>query len=71
MDIYRYYCAETEDGRHFCFMAKDAMEAAYRADYMCKEWYKTTLKDVFLDRHDNPHRRYKPYDQEILSEQLQ
>tara|TARA_R100001015_G_C4419655_1_gene20743 strand:- start:16 stop:174 length:159 start_codon:yes stop_codon:yes gene_type:complete len=52
-------------------MAKDAMEAAYRADAMCKEWYKTTLKDVYLDRHDNPNRRYKPYDQEVLSEQLQ
>jgi len=70
-DLYRYYCAETDDGRHFCLMAKDAMEAAYRADAMCKEWYKTTLKDVYLDRHDNPNRRYKPYDEEILSKQLQ
>ena len=70
-DLYRYYCAETDDGRHFCLMAKDAMEATYRADAMCKEWYKTTLKDVFLDRHDNPHRRYKPYDEEVLSKQLQ
>jgi len=70
-ELYRYYCADTDDNRHFCFMAKDDMEAAYRADFMCKEWYNTTLKDVYLDKHDNPHRRYRPYDQEILSQQLE
>ena len=52
-------------------MAKDDEEAAYRADFMCKEWYNTTLKDVYLDKHTNPHRRYRPYDKEILSQQLQ
>ena len=52
-------------------MAADDMEAAYRADSMAKEWYNTTLKDVYLDKHDNPHRRYTPYDKEILSQQLQ
>ena len=30
-------------------MAADDMEAAYRADSMAKEWYNTTLKDVYLD----------------------
>ena len=52
-------------------MAQDDMEAAYRADSMAKEWYNTTLKDVYLDKHANPHRRYRPYDKEILSQQLQ
>ena len=51
-------------------MAQDDMEAAYRADSMCKEWYNTTLKDVYPDRHVNPNRRYRPYDKEILSQQL-
>ena len=46
--LYRYYCCDSNDGRHFCFMASDDMEAAYRADTMCKEWYQTTLKDVYL-----------------------
>ena len=55
----------------FCLMAADDMEAAYRADSMAKEWYNTTLKDVYLDKHENPNRRYRPYDKEILSQQLQ
>ena len=67
---YQYYCCDTTDGRHFCFMAQDDMEAAYRADSMCKEWYNTTLKDVYLDKHANPNRRYRTYDKEILSQQL-
>ena len=33
---YQYYCCDTTDGRHFCFMAQDDMEAAYRAESMCK-----------------------------------
>ena len=70
MTLYRYYCCDTEDGRHFCLMAQDDMEAAYRADAMAKEWYNTTLKDVYLDKHNNPNRRYRPYDKEILSQQL-
>ena len=49
MTLYRYYCADTECGKHFCLMAADDMEAAYRADSMAKEWYNTTLKDVYLD----------------------
>lgn len=69
--LYRYYCADTNDGKNFCFMASDDMEAAYRADTMAKEWYHTTLKDVYLDKHNNPNRRYRPYDQEILSQQLE
>ena len=68
--LYRYYCADTVCGRHFCFMASDDMEAAYRADSMAQEWYNTFLKDVYLDKHNNPNRRYRPYDQEILSQQL-
>jgi hypothetical protein len=52
-------------------MASDDIEAAYRADTMAKEWYNTTLKDVYLDKHSNPNRRYRPYDQEILSQQLE
>ena len=52
-------------------MAQDDMEAAYRADTMCKEWYNTTLKDVYLDKHDNPNRRYNTNDiKEIFSQQL-
>ena len=51
MTLYRYYCADTDCGKHFCLMASDDMEAAYRADTMCKEWYNTTLKDVYLDKH--------------------
>ena len=71
MTLYRYYCADTTDGKHFCFMAQDDMEAAYRADTMCKEWYNTTLKDVYLDKHDNPNRRYNTNDiKEIFSQQL-
>ena len=70
MTLYRYYCADTVCGRHFCFMAKDDMEAAYRADTMAQEWYNTFLKDVYLDKHANPHRRYRPNDKEILSQQL-
>ena len=69
-ELYKYYCADTVNGRHFCLMAKDDMEAAYRADSMAKDWYNTTLKDVYLDTHANPHRRYGPYDQAILSQQL-
>ena len=42
-NLYRYYCADTDCGRHFCLMAKDDMEAAYRADSMAKDWYNTTL----------------------------
>ena len=53
---YHYYCCDTADGRHFCLMAQDDMEAAYRADSMAKEWYNTTLKDVYLDKHANPNR---------------
>ena len=69
--LYRYYCCDATDGRHFCFMASDDMEAAYRADTMCKEWYNTTLKDVYLDKHDNPNRRYNTNDiKEIFSQQL-
>ena len=45
MTLYRYYCADTDCGKHFCLMAKDDMEAAYRAASMAKEWYNTTLKD--------------------------
>ena len=71
MTLYRYYCADTECGKHFCLMAADDIEAAYRANSMAKEWYNTTLKDVYLDTHSNPNRRYKPYDKEILSQQLQ
>ena len=71
MKLYHYYCADTKGGKHFCLMAADDMEAAYRADSMAKEWYNTTLKDVYLDTHSNPNRRYKPYDKEILSQQLQ
>jgi hypothetical protein len=52
-------------------MASDDMEAAYRADSMAQEWYNTFLKDVYLDKHSNPNRRYRPYDQEILSQQLE
>jgi len=52
-------------------MAKDDMEAAYRADAMAQEWYNTFLKDVYLDKHSNPHRRYRPNDKEILSQQLE
>ena len=52
-------------------MASDDIEAAYRAESMAKEWYQSTLKDVYLDKHANPHRRYRPYDQEILSQQLE
>ena len=70
MTLYRYYCADTDNGKHFCLMAKDDMEAAYRADSMAKEWNNTTLKDVNLNKHANPHRRYRPYDKEILSQQL-
>ena len=65
-ELYKYYCADTINGRHFCLMAKDDMEAAYRADSMAKDWFNTTLKD----KHANPHRRYGPYDQAILSQQL-
>ena len=71
MTLYRYYCADTTDDKHFCFMAADDIEAAYRAETMAKEWYNSTLKDVYLDKHANPHRRYRPYDQEILSQQLE
>ena len=71
MTIYRYYCADTNNGKHFCLMAADDMEAAYRADTMAKAWYNTTLKDVYLDKLENPKRRYRPYDKEILSHQLQ
>ena len=67
---YQYYCCDTEDGRHFCLMAQDDMEAAYRADSMAKEWYNTTLKDVYRDKHANPNRRYRTYDKEVLSQQL-
>ena len=68
---YHYYCADTESGKHFCLMAKDDMEAAYRADTMAKEWYNTTLKDVYLDKHANPNRRYNTNDiKEIFSQQL-
>ena len=67
---YQYYCCDTVDGRHFCLMAQDDMEAAYRAASMAKEWYNTTLKDVYLDKHTNPNRRYRTYDKEILSQQL-
>ena len=31
-------------------MASDDIEAAYRAETMAKEWYNTTLKDVYLDK---------------------
>ena len=71
MTLYRYYCCDTADGRHFCLMAADDMEAAYRADAMAKEWYNTTLTDVYLDNHNNPNRRYRTYDKEILSQQLE
>ena len=71
MTLYRYYCADTDSGKHFCLMAKDDMEAAYRADTMAKEWYNTTLKDVYLDKHANPNRRYNTNDiKEIFSQQL-
>ena len=69
--IYRYYCADTDDGKHFCLMASDDIEAAYRAESMAKEWYNTTLTDVYLDKHSNPNRRYRTYDKEILSQQLE
>ena len=69
--LYRYYCADTDCGKHFHLMATDDMEAAYRADSMAKDWYNTTLKDVYLDTHANPHRRYTPDDKAILSQQLQ
>ena len=52
-------------------MASDDIEAAYRAESMAKEWYNTTLKDVYLDKHDNPHRRFTPYDKEILSQPME
>jgi hypothetical protein len=52
-------------------MATDDMEAAYRADSMAKEWYQSTLKDVYLDKHANTNRRYRPYDKEVLSQQLE
>ena len=71
MTLYRYYCCDTADGRHFCLMAADDMDAAYRADTMAKEWYNTTLTDVYLDNHNNPNRRYRTYDKEILSQQLE
>ena len=71
MTLYRYYCADTTDDKHFCFMAADDIEAAYRAETMAKEWYNSTLKDVYLDKHDNPHRRFRPNDKEILSQQLE
>ena len=71
MTLYRYYCADTVCGRHFCFMAADDMEAAYRADTMAQEWYNTFLKDVYLDKHSNPNRRYRTNDKEILSQQLE
>ncbi len=71
MTLYRYYCCDTADGRHFCLMAADDMEAAFRADTMAKEWYNTTLTDVYLDNHNNPNRRYRTYDKEILSQQLE
>ena len=68
---YQYYCCDTTDDKHFCFMAQDDMEAAYRADTMRKEWYNTTLKDVYLDKHANPNRRYNTNDiKEIFSQQL-
>ena len=70
MTLYRYYSADTESRKHICLMAADDIEAAYRADSMAKEWYNTTLKDVYLDKHANPNRRYRPYDKEILSQQL-
>ena len=71
MTLYKYYCADTDNGKHFCLMAADDIEAAYRADAMAKEWYNTPLKDVYLDKHANPKRSYRPYDKEILSQQLQ
>ena len=71
MTTYHYYCCDTADGRHFCLMAQDDMDAAYRADTMAKEWYNTTLTDVYLDNHNNPNRRYRTYDKEILSQQLE
>ena len=71
MTLYRYYCADTTDDKHFCFMAADDIEAAYRAETMAKEWYNSTLKNVYLDKHNNPHRRYRPNDKEILSQQLE
>jgi hypothetical protein len=53
-------------------MAADDIEAAYRADSMAKEWYNTTLKDVYPDKHENPHRRYRPNDiKEILSQPVE
>jgi len=52
-------------------MAADDMEAAYRADTMAQKWYNTFLKDVYLDKHSNPNRRYRTYDKEILSQQLE
>ncbi len=67
---HHYYCAEFEDSRTVCFFAIDDIDAAYRADSMAKDWYGTALKDVYRDVHSNHNRRFKPYDQEILSQQL-
>ena len=36
MTLYRYYCADTECGKHFCLMASDDMEAAYIAQYWAR-----------------------------------
>ena len=62
--IYRYYCADTDDGKHFCLMASDDIEAAYRATHIAKWHWNTTLTDIYLDK-------YHHYNEERISKQLQ
>ena len=62
--IYRYYCADTDCGKHFCLMASDDIEAAYRAEHIAKWHWRTTLEDIYLDKHHH-------YNEERISKQLQ
>ena len=56
MTLYRYYCADTECGKHFCSRGINDMEAAYRADSIAKEWYKPPSRIMYLDKQCKPAR---------------
>tara|TARA_R100000149_G_scaffold24266_1_gene9087 strand:+ start:271 stop:504 length:234 start_codon:yes stop_codon:yes gene_type:complete len=65
---YYYYEAILGTGKKIHLFAKDDMEAAYRAHHIAKWHWKTTLTDIYLDKH---HHYNHERNEERVPEQLQ
>ena len=63
-DHYYYYEAMLGTGKKIHLFARDDIEAAYRATHIAKWHWKTTLTDIYLDKHHH-------YNEERISKQLQ